>query len=86
MRIAVAAVIFFGLHAASLLAADEPACRAPGSTFTASFPSFSIQSSERIVGFEITVSGADVVASADFHTYVKHRMRCRELSRGGGAA
>jgi hypothetical protein len=43
-------------------AAGGPECRAPTPTFDVSFPSTDVPPAERIVGFELTVTGADVVA------------------------
>ena len=63
MRNALTAVVFV-LAAASSFAGAQPECRAPGPTFNVSFPTFQIPSGERIVGFELSVTAADVVGVA----------------------
>ena len=60
MRNALAA--FALVIVASYSAAAEPECRGPASTFNVAFPTtFQVSSAERIVGFELAVTSADVV-------------------------
>ena len=52
------------LAAGFSFAGVHPECRAPGPTFNVSFPAFRIPSGERIVGFELSITAADVVGVA----------------------
>ena len=55
------AAVFVIAIAVSSLAA-EPECRPPGGTFQLSFPkTFQVPAGERIVGFELVITAADVV-------------------------
>jgi len=60
MRIALAAALVL-VAAFSSIAADSE-CRPPGSTFDLAFPAtFKVPSGEKIVGFELAVTAADIV-------------------------